>query len=1002
MPVNVVKGDAAPLWSTCVARFLSDARTSPGTTRHPAHVWLTQRSQRDLLLESAAASGHPGWFAPPLSFLSELPKRFHAGAAPIDLLTRRQLISAIASEQARRTGIGAAGGAAIVRGHMLDAVFSELLPEGVTPDRFAALLAHAEADEFAERRNAWVLAVYREYLGRLGERGMYDPRAIHAIIADAIRAGSLRDAIGGAERLHVYGLYSARTRGALLQALSAQQEVDVSVYVPMEAVEFNELGPIEELARPERAPIIVQPAPDAVRELQWVAARVKELVLAGAEPHQVAVIARTGREDTRAACRHLESAGIPCTARIRRRLAEIPVLSLVLELFRGAGEGWTYRPLRAVIASSYTRLRIDVRLLDDIAARARPGTLEAWEQALAELQVTVEGGTDGAGDDEAAVQARRSRSERIARHTGWFRELRALLDPLSGTRSERAWVELTRDLLARDPLEIQRSLSRVPHERYDVVRFDQRGFRRFETLLTEWNAVADDTRAMSGAEWYRLLRRMLDGQELVLSTPAQKGVQVLEAQDAALVPFRHTFVIHMNDGVFPARSTDGGIFSEEERSALIAAGLPLEDRSLALQREHALWRAITTSGTVSASYRTTDPRGTPLLPSLMLPEHDAATELPRSLDLPGEPITRDQTRQAAVQALLDGSNDVSTPEPDVIRRAVLHAHAEQSRGVPDRTAPRPATMWNGVIRDPAVLEQLRSRYGPEHVWSASQLQTYTRCPFFFLIDRVLRLRTLEEAEESTSPLEFGGIAHDILERFYAASLDNMPVALSADVAARLDEAIAAVIAEREAGGNWLGIAALWGVSREGIATVIRSYVAWELDHMNQHGELPWRCEYVLQDDAGQPVVITGRDIRGRSVQLRLTGRVDRIDRDRRGRYQVLDYKTSKVPATKSYRDGVLLQAPLYSEALRQAGIDVAGARYRALKKPGNPKNGASITVGKDPYDAALAYAFSVPARVHEGLFEAVMAASSEWASWDPDLSVCRTLATLEEGCRFDD
>jgi hypothetical protein len=31
-----------------------------------------------------------------------------------------------------------------------------------------------------------------------------------------------------------------------------------------------------------------------------------------------------------------------------------------------------------------------------------------------------------------------------------------------------------------------------------------------------------------------------------------------------------------------------------------------------------------------------------------------------------------------------------------------------------------------------------------------------------------------------------------------------------------------------------------------------------------------------------------------------------------------------------------------------------------------------------------------------------MAASSEWASWDPDLSVCRTLATLEEGCRFDD
>src|SRR5690606_4633950 len=236
--------------------------------------------------------------------------------SPIDLLTRRQVISAIATEQARRTGVAAGRGTPIVRGHMLDAVFSELLPEGVTPDRLALLLAHAAADDFAQRRNAWVLAVYGEYLDHLAERGLYDPRAIHAIIADAIDAGGLRDAIGGAERLHVYGLYSARTRGALLRALSAQQEVAVTIYVPMEATEFDELGPVETLDRTESPPIFVQPAPDAVRELQWVAARVKALLLAGAEPHEVAVIARTGREDTRAAYRHLESAGIPCSARI--------------------------------------------------------------------------------------------------------------------------------------------------------------------------------------------------------------------------------------------------------------------------------------------------------------------------------------------------------------------------------------------------------------------------------------------------------------------------------------------------------------------------------------------------------------------------------------------------------------------------------------------------------------------------------------------------------------
>jgi hypothetical protein len=72
-----------------------------------------------------------------------------------------------------------------------------------------------------------------------------------------------------------------------------------------------------------------------------------------------------------------------------------------------------------------------------------------------------------------------------------------------------------------------------------------------------------------------------------------------------------------------------------------------------------------------------------------------------------------------------------------------------------------------------------------------------------------------------------------------------------------------------------------------------------------------------------------------------------------------------------------------------------------LKTPGKPQNGAAIAVDTPPYTDALAIAFSIPGRVHDGLFEAVMAASSEWATWDPDLSVCRTQAVLEEGSRFD-
>jgi hypothetical protein len=62
MPINIVKGDAAPLWSACVDRFLDDIRVPSAAAQHAAHIWLTQRSHRDLLLEAAAAAASPaGW-----------------------------------------------------------------------------------------------------------------------------------------------------------------------------------------------------------------------------------------------------------------------------------------------------------------------------------------------------------------------------------------------------------------------------------------------------------------------------------------------------------------------------------------------------------------------------------------------------------------------------------------------------------------------------------------------------------------------------------------------------------------------------------------------------------------------------------------------------------------------------------------------------------------------------------------------------------------------------
>ena len=97
-----------------------------------------------------------------------------------------------------------------------------------------------------------------------------------------------------------------------------------------------------------------------------------------------------------------------------------------------------------------------------------------------------------------------------------------------------------------------------------------------------------------------------------------------------------------------------------------------------------------------------------------------------------------------------------------------------------------------------------------------------------------------------------------------------------------------------------------------------------------------------------------------------------------------------------------MQAPLYMCALLEQGLEVKQGRYRAIRKPGDPKNGAQVTVGNAKYESALRIGFSIPARVRAGLFEPVLAAKAgNWRPWDPGAEVTRSRAKLPEGNRFE-
>lgn len=1064
MPLRLVRSTSnAALWSACTGRFLETLGGHSGPREWPAQLWVAHRVQRDALYALAARRGLPGWLAPPVSFFSELPRRFGVRRRPIGLLTGRLLVARLAAREGRRHGLETADGGP-ARAHLLDAVFSELLPEGVSLTELRRALRALGGDDFALRRNRWVVDTYEAFLDELEARERYDPRSIHAMIADRIAAGGLRHALAGAGHLHVYGITSLRGRGRLFGALAGQPSVEVHVYLPVEdgASEWEDafptapvevVGPTVEEAADARE---VRPAPDALREADWVARRVKEILARGeAEPHEVAVVARTGRHDTRLVHRALESAGVPATARLRTPLAEVPALKAALALFRAEARGWPYRALRGVLASPYFGMDVDLRILDWIARNRRVEGLAAWTDALERVR-------EATAEEPERLRGAGVYADRAEEAVAAFAAFRETVARLTGERREGEWLALTLDLLAGRWLRYRRRLCRPPGgDRWDVVRLDQRAVVRLEELLREWRTLLAeglrvDDEPLDAEAWGDRLRRLLEANELALSTPLRTGVQVLEAHEAALTPFRHLFLVHANDGEFPRVSRAARAFTDEERRRLREAGLPLTDREEALRRERALWRAVTGAERVSITYRTTGVGGAPRLPSLLVPDHDPGDELPRSSGArvdrgagrraeavsPADHRRLEVLRLSARRRGQDGAGPFATAEPHRIRHAVLGAFAEELRsggldearsvaelgvgeesGAPGPTDPsnvlavdralslRPHP-WNGRLRDPLVLERLRRRFDETYVWSASQLQTYGIRPFDFLLDRVLWIEPVEEAEEETSPLAVGGVVHAILERFYAESMERLPEALSGEAEARFERVAEEVCRAAEADAErWLGLPAIWAVRKREIVRRVREFLAEELPRLADWGERPERLEYAFgggrgaasDEEARPPAEVRGVDIRGRPGRLLYRGRIDRVDRKEKGgrvRRKVIDYKSgTSRPEKAGYRDGATLQTALYMHALETLeGEEVHAGVFRTVKGKGwNLSRLERAGVGD-----VLRLALAIPPRVRAGSFEAVQAASHRIADWQPGPPVTRGELQLPSNqTRFD-
>jgi len=868
----------------------------------------------------------------------------------------------------------------------------ELRQEAIGPALFGSLAANAAE---SEAKAAALADLYARYVGRRAER--YDGEDALAVADAALLDGAA---------LLVFGIWRLGANARALIAALAQR-IPVTFFLPAvesdadratealrvwlgaQAACWTELAPkapgtaLEHLQRALFAPtaeirsdetVQLVSAPDPLSEVREAARTCLDWARAGIPFREMAVTYRDAGSYRPLVEAVFSEAGIPVYLDDGPSVAERPLGRRILALLDLIDSPLVRRDVMAFLSDGRlpreTRERFGRATVSRWeSASRRAGVVEGlgqWRDRLGGLIVreradaAKEGAPDWLADrvrdSETLLRFIEDFANRVAAHpvAGTWTECLAALRPLlvEYVRDADAVVGHLDQLAQLDELLVEP----VPFERFlDTVRAEIRALK-----------AGDLDAGRQGAFGLR-------------------GVNVLDVNQLRQLRFSAVAVLGLTERSFPPPPRQDPLFLDDERERLNASGglaLPLRGRGPDPEPlQFALAVGAARQRLQLSTRRAAEAGGRAELPSSFFRLAASAlagrrltaaeiTDLGPGLyrRVPAGRIGASDPSRALTLA----ERDISLLEDGATRELgaeVLHRIAPATRRADAlrraRWGVRVLTPFDGALAGGEALGAIEAWLAESAPLGPSILETYAACPYRFFLDRLLRVKPLEDpaAIVELEPRTRGSAIHAILERFLAEHTPDDLLGKPRDVLQLRLRELADVELDDIAARGLGGAPMLWARSR---TEIVDDLGRWLDGEIADPGAFPERGFEVAFGGRwhGREESSYSRDeplsIQVDGQELRLRGRIDRIEWSPGASFRIIDYKSGSNYQKGVFDGGRALQLAIYLLAAADiVGIDVeqGTASYSfATRRGGFSKHelrGSELVEGRERFDGVL-------------------------------------------------